>query len=74
MDFMQVCDYQQQFASIGASMTHEDLTDVLGQAGDYSQRVEGVRAAVRLGIPLIEIEEYLDWLDLTQSVGQVKDD
>ena len=53
-------------------MAHEDLKDVLGHAGNFPERVEGVRAAIRLGIPLNHIEEYLDWLDLVRKTGHTE--
>lgn len=55
-------------------MTREDLQDVLGQAGNFVDRVEGVKTAIRLGIPINEIEEFLDCLDQRQASEPVTDE
>ncbi len=55
-------------------MTHQELTDILGHAGGFTERVDGLRIAIRMGISLNEIEEHLDWLDLVQSVKRAMDD
>ncbi len=39
---------------------------LLEQAGTLSQRDDAVRQAIALGMPLSEIEQYLDWLDQTK--------
>jgi hypothetical protein len=48
-------------------MAHEAAKAHLKQAKTRSEREQAVRAAFRLGMPLREIEDYLDWLD---TVGQ----
>ena len=55
-------------------MTHVILADVLDPAQNFSERVDGVREAIQLQIPLVEIEEYLDCLDYVRSARQIKDD
>ena len=44
-------------------MANENAKLLLEQAKTFSQRAEAVRLAMRLGMPLSEIEQYLDWLD-----------
>lgn len=44
-------------------MVHEIAKLLLEQADNFLQRTEAVRTALSLGMPLSEIEEYLDWLD-----------
>jgi DNA-binding transcriptional MerR regulator len=48
-------------------MTHENARLLLEQADNPRDRQEAVRAAIDLGMPLHEIEQYLDWLDLVRS-------
>jgi hypothetical protein len=48
-------------------MAHEIAKAVLEQATTAHQRVKAVRVAFRLGMPLHEIEEYLDWLDVVRQ-------
>lgn len=44
-------------------MAHEIAKLLLEQAGTFLERKEAIQAALDLGMPLNEIEEYLDWLD-----------
>lgn len=44
-------------------MAYEIAKAVLEQARTPFQRMKAVRVAFRLGMPLHEIEVYLDWLD-----------
>ena len=44
-------------------MSHEEAKTRLRQAKTLGQRQEAVQQAIELGMPLKEIEEYLDWLD-----------
>jgi DNA-binding transcriptional MerR regulator len=44
-------------------MAHEFSKLLLERARTFQERQKAVRVAVRLGMPLHEIEEYLDWLD-----------
>ena len=46
-----------------ASMVHKIAKLMLEQAGTFLERAEAIRTALSLGMPLGEIEEYLDWLD-----------
>jgi DNA-binding transcriptional MerR regulator len=47
-------------------MAYENAKLLLHQAGTFNQRVEAIRRAIALGMPLAEIERYLDWLDQHQ--------
>ena len=44
-------------------MAHEIAKRTLASAGTLAERAEAVRTAVLSGMPLNEIEAYLDWLD-----------
>ncbi len=44
-------------------MAHEIAKLLLCQAETYSDRTEAIETALSLGMPLHEIESYLDWLD-----------
>ena len=48
-------------------MAHEIAKLLLEQAGTFLDRTEAIEAAMKLGMPLDEIREYLDWLDLIRS-------
>jgi DNA-binding transcriptional MerR regulator len=52
-------------------MVHEIAKLMLEHAGTFLERAEAIRTALSLGMPLHEIEEYLDWLDATR--GPVSD-
>jgi len=45
-------------------MAHEIAKLLLEQADTFLERTEAVKTAIGLGMPLKEIEDYLDWLDL----------
>lgn len=47
-------------------MAHEIAKLLLEKAGTFLQRTEAIEAALQLGMPLHEIEEYLDWLDMVR--------
>ena len=47
-------------------MAHEIAKLMLEHAGTFLERAEAIRVALSLGMPLHEIEEYLDWLDTTR--------
>lgn len=51
-------------------MAHEAAKAQLKQAKTRPEREQAVRAAFRLGMPLREIEEYLDWLDAVSQPPQ----
>ena len=48
-------------------MAHEIAKLLLEHAGTFLERAEAVRVAMSLGMPLAEIEAYLDWLDATRG-------
>ena len=48
-------------------MAHEVAKLLLEHAGSFLERTEAVKTALRLGMHLAEIEEYLDWLDATRG-------
>ncbi len=45
-------------------MDHKIAKLVLEHAGTFLERTEAIRTALSLGMPLNEIQAYLDWLDL----------
>lgn len=47
---------------------HEIAKLLLEQAGNFIKREEAVKAAMDMGMPIHEIEEYLDWLDLMREM------
>ena len=44
-------------------MSHEIAKLLLEHAETFLERTEAVKAASSLGMPLHEIQDYLDWLD-----------
>ena len=48
-------------------MAHEIAKLLLEHAGTFSERTREIETALCLGMPLREIEEYLDWLDSSRS-------
>jgi len=44
-------------------MAHEIAKLLLEHAGRFIDRQEAINTALWLGMPLHEIEQYLDWLD-----------
>lgn len=48
-------------------MTHEIAKLLLEHADTVIERGEAIQTAMDLGMPLHDIEEYLDWLDMLQS-------
>jgi DNA-binding transcriptional MerR regulator len=50
-------------APLSHVMAYEKAKLLLEQAKGFSQRTEAIRQAIALGMPLSEIEQYLDWLD-----------
>jgi hypothetical protein len=44
-------------------MANENAKILLQSAGTFAERVEAIKAALSMGMPLREIEAYLDWLD-----------
>lgn len=51
-------------------MSHKNAKLLLQRADTLLQRSEATKTAFRLGMPLNEIEEYLDWLEMMR--GHVK--
>lgn len=51
-------------------MAHEIAKLLLEHAETFLERTEAVKSALSLGMPLNEIEEYLDWLDAVRKVDQ----
>jgi DNA-binding transcriptional MerR regulator len=48
-------------------MAHEIAKLLLEHAETFLDRTEAIETALSLGMPLNEIESYLDWLDQTQD-------
>jgi DNA-binding transcriptional MerR regulator len=46
-------------------MAHEIAKLLLEHAGTFLERTEAIEIALSMGMPLNEIEDYLDWLDAT---------
>ena len=51
-------------------MAHEIAKLLLEHAESWLERTEAVKVAMDLGMPLNEIEEFLDWLDLMRRKPQ----
>ena len=51
-------------------MTHKIAKLLLEHADTFVKRSEAVKTALCLGMPLREIEEYLDWLEMVDSPGE----
>ena len=48
-------------------MPHEIAKTLLEHADTFIERSEAVKRAIQLGMPLHEIQDYLDWLDLMRA-------
>ena len=48
-------------------MAHEIAKLLLEHAGTFLERTEAIKSAMALGMPLSEIEEYLDWIDAVRG-------
>lgn len=55
-------------------MVHEIAKLLLEHADTFLKRTEAIKAALRLGMPLYEIEAYLDWLDLVREQDDESDE
>lgn len=53
--------------SIRPVMAHEIAKLLLEHADTFLERTEAVKSALAMGMPLSDIEEYLDWVDLIRS-------
>jgi hypothetical protein len=53
-------------------MAHEHVKQLLHRAATEDERAEAIRQAILAGMPLSEIEAYLDWLDAAggRSLGR----
>jgi DNA-binding transcriptional MerR regulator len=51
-------------------MAHEVAKLLLEHAETFLERGEAIRAALDLGMPLHEIEAYLDWLDSVREADK----
>ena len=54
----------------GLGMAHEIAKLLLEHAETFLERTEAIKSALSLGMPLNEIEEYLDWLDSVRNSNQ----
>ena len=54
-------------------MAHEVAKLILEHAGTFVERAEAIKVALNLGMPLDEIEDYLDWLDAIRATRTKKD-
>jgi hypothetical protein len=55
-------------------MAHEVAKLMLEHAGTFVERTEAIKVALNLGMPLNEIEAYLDWLDSVRGEQSNKGD
>jgi hypothetical protein len=53
-------------------MAHEIAKLVLEQSETFIERSEAVKTALSMGMPLNEIEEYLDWLAAVRAQKPAK--
>jgi len=51
-------------------VAHEIAKLLLEHAETFLERTEAIKSAVSLGMPLSEIEDYLDWLDTVRKSEQ----
>ena len=58
----------------GPVMAHEIAKLLLEKAGTFLERTQAIEAALQLGMPLNEIQEYLDWLDAMRGPLPPKSD
>jgi hypothetical protein len=54
-------------------MAHEVAKLMLEHAGTFLERTEAIKVAMNLGMPLNEIEDYLDWLDAMRGSDRTQD-
>ncbi|MFY8200217.1 MAG: hypothetical protein ACOVLE_06075 [Pirellula staleyi] len=50
-------------------MTHKTAKLILEQAETIIDKENAIRSAIQLGMPLNEIEEYLDWLEVLRRTN-----
>jgi hypothetical protein len=51
-------------------MSHKLAKLLLEQAETFLERREAVKEAIKLGMPIREVEEYLDWLEMIRCQPQ----
>ena len=51
-------------------MAHEIAKLILEHAETFLERTEAIKSALSLGMPLNEIQVYLDWLDSVRNQDQ----
>jgi DNA-binding transcriptional MerR regulator len=51
-------------------MAHEIAKLILEHAETFLERTEAIKSALSLGMPLNEIQAYLDWLDSVRNQDQ----
>jgi hypothetical protein len=51
-------------------MSHEIAKLLLEHAETFLERTDAVKAALSLGMPLNEIQDYLDWLDALRGASR----
>ncbi len=51
-------------------MSHKLAKLILEQAETFLERREAVKAAIKLGMRIEEIEEYLDWLEMMRCQSE----
>jgi len=54
-------------------MAHEVAKLMLEHAGTFLERTEAIKVALSLGMPLNEIEAYLDWLDAMRGTDKANE-
>jgi len=54
-------------------VTYESAKQLLAEATTYPDRSRALSAALAAGMPLSEIEEYLDWLDAHRAAAPPTD-
>ena len=55
-------------------MAHEIAKLLLEKSKTVAERSKAIQIAMQLGMPLNEIQNYLDWLDLVQGPPEEDED
>ena len=55
-----------RFTRWGNTMSHENLKVLLAQAVSPTEIEAAVKKSIEQGMPLHEIEQFLDWLEMNQ--------
>jgi DNA-binding transcriptional MerR regulator len=53
-----------------SGMSHEIAKLLLEHAETFLERTEAIKSALSLGMPLREVEQYLDWLDSVRGTDK----